>query len=319
LLTHHCAQRTAEPRWLAHDLAEETLPRPAGWAREPLSPDPNPPALPPVPVDPDLLLADMQRMDLAALETLVSIPSAAALLTEAQRNQLLDAAAGLALARLRRWGLAWLRVAYALAPAQAAPEILELLLDAGDWRAALAFLDLHDDPALRAYAACRISVSSLKRAGREAWLASRTDDLGAGPTDPSALTRAEAARQLGALGAALTDRRPLPAGVSPLAILQRFPYWPEAMRLVVLSAAQAGATPEQLVGMHMRLRAQFGIDPELCRRLGQVATEGTREALARDAAAMVLQNPRCARAWEALCQLGPRDDFDVVDFALTHL
>jgi hypothetical protein len=317
VLRQHVEQRTVERHWLALDLADASLPRPAGWARNPLPFNRNLPALPLENLDIDVVLAAVDQLDLAALEILVQVPGGAELLAGESRDPLFQGAMALGLARLSRWSLGWLRVCYALEPERAAPHLLEVLLDAASWQAAIDFLDRHDDPALRAYAACRIPPRVRARAGRDAWLPATTDPIGSASASPSPPTRAQAAQQIGALGAALTNQQPLPA-VDPLALVQPFPPWVEPLRLVVLSAARAGAPPDHLVALHQQFRAQFGVDRELCRRLGQLTTDEAREALARDVAAVVLHNPHCARAWDSLCLLGARDDFALVDFALTH-
>lgn len=161
-LRQHVEQRTVERHWLALDVADASLPRPAGWAHKPLPFDPSLPALPLENLDLDLVLAAVDQLDLAALEILVQVPGGAELLAGESRDPLFQGAMALGLARLSRWSLGWLRVCYALEPERAAPHLLEVLLDAASWQAAIDFLDRHDDPALRAYGACRIPPASAR-------------------------------------------------------------------------------------------------------------------------------------------------------------
>jgi len=124
VLRQHVEQRTVERHWLALDLADASLPRPAGWARNPLPFDRNLPALPQENLDVDVVLAAVDQLDLAALEILVQVPGGADLFPGESRSRFFEGALALGLARLGRWS--WLRVCYALEPERAAPRLLDV-------------------------------------------------------------------------------------------------------------------------------------------------------------------------------------------------
>lgn len=220
-------------------------------------------------------------------------------------SQALELAATVERAHCPRWALAQLALLHHLGQPEAAPRMLEILLDAHAFAAAIDLAAGLGEPALEAYVAARTPVGTLDAAGRHGWRERLADSQRLATTDIAALSRAELAQLVGLAEVGLAQGTIVLDAPRFQAIFARYPTWRHAHRLftTLVCIADADAAPTVVE----RYLSQFGSDALLAVMLRAHVPTDHRGPLAAILVREVLAYPDWVEPWRALARFAVTD------------